>query len=301
MQVGWVSDEMHMALADVQFEFTQGDAVVECRSSASGAVRAQLSPGTWRCVLTKPGYGRKTVDLEVTPGGEHTCPELLKEAVYGLPELFAAEIAKARLVANPGCYPTGAILAVAPLLAGGLVEPDGLIFDAYSGLSGAGRTYNPKSDNLFVACNENLRAYGVGTHKHTPEIERGVESLAGRKVPVTFVPHLAPMTFGIHTTAFCRPADWKTLDTAALLAAARKFFAPHPFVRVFDEVAEVATANVRASNYCDWSAKFVENSGMVVVTTAIDNTVKGAAGQAVENMNIMFGIDRRAGLTGRSL
>jgi N-acetyl-gamma-glutamyl-phosphate reductase len=120
-------------------------------------------------------------------------------------------------------------------------------------------------------------------------------------VPVTFVPHLAPMTFGIHTTAFGRPAKGKKLDTAALLAAARKFFAPHPFVRVFDDPAEVATANVRASNYCDWSAKLVENSGLVVVTTAIDNTVKGAAGQAIENMNIMFGLDRRAGLTGRSL
>ena len=238
-------------------------------------------------------------DYQQWYGGKHTCPELLAEAVYGLPELFAEQIAKARLVANPGCYPTGAILAAAPLVAAKLVEPDGLVFDAYSGLSGAGRTYNPKNDNLFVACHENLRAYAVGTHKHTPEIERALGAAAGRSLTVTFVPHLAPMTYGIHTTAFARPA--RKLDTAALLAAAREFFAAHPFVRVFDDPAEVATANVRGSNYLDWSAKLVERSGTVVVVTALDNTVKGAAGQAVENMNIMFGLERKAGLTGRSL
>ncbi len=241
-------------------------------------------------------------DYEKWYGEKHTCPELLAEAVYGLPELFAGKVAGARLVANPGCYPTGSILAVAPLVHAGLVDTEGLVFDAHSGLSGAGRTYNPKSDNLFVSCNENVRAYGVGTHKHIPEIERGVGAAAGCAVTVTFVPHLAPMTYGIHTTAFARPAQGGgRLDTAALLAAAREFFAPHPFVRVFDDPAEVATVNVRATNYLDWSAKFVERSGTVVVTTALDNTVKGAAGQAVENMNLVFGLDRRAGLTGRSL
>jgi len=240
-------------------------------------------------------------DYEKWYGEKHTCPELLAEAVYGLPELFAEKVAKAKLVANPGCYPTGSILAVAPLLRAGLVDSEGLVFDAHSGLSGAGRTYNPKSDNLYVSCNESMRAYGVGTHKHIPEIERGVGTAAGRKVTVTFVPHLAPMTYGIHTTAFARPAKGQKLDTAALLAAAREFFAPHPFVRVFDDPAEVAIINVRASNYLDWSAKFVERSNVVVVTTALDNTVKGAAGQAVENMNLMFGLERTAGLKGRSL
>jgi N-acetyl-gamma-glutamyl-phosphate reductase len=279
---------------DVAFLATKGPVSMELAPPLlAGGVRVIDIGGEFRL--------QSAADYEKWYGEKHICPELLKEAVYGLPELFAAEVARARLVANPGCYPTSAILATAPLLAAGLVEADGIVFDAHSGLSGAGRTYSPKSDNLFVSCNENVRAYGVGTHKHTPEIERCVSHAAGRRVTVTFVPHLSPMTYGIHTTAFCRPAAGRKFDTARLLAAAREFFAPHPFVRVFDDPAEVATANVRASNYCDWSAKFVERSGTVVVTTAIDNTVKGAAGQAVENMNIMFGLDRRAGLTGRSL
>ena len=277
---------------DVAFLATKGPESMELAPALlAGGVKVIDIGGEFRL--------ETAADYEKWYGGRHTCPELLEEAVYGLPELFAEEIAKARLVANPGCYPTGAILAVAPLLAAGLVEPDGLIFDAHSGLSGAGRTYNPKSDNLFVSCNESIRAYGVGSHKHTPEIERGVARLAGRRAAVTFVPHLAPMTHGIHTTAFARPRGRP--DTARLLAAAREFFAPHPFVRVFDDPAEVATANVRASNYCDWSARLVEPAGTVVVTTAIDNTVKGAAGQAVENLNLMFGFDRRAGLVARSL
>lgn len=279
---------------DVAFLATKGPESMQLAPPLlSGGVRVIDIGGEFRLA--------SAADYEKWYGEKHTCPELLAEAVYGLPELNAAGVAKARLVANPGCYPTGAILAVAPLLAAGLVEADGLIFDSQSGLSGAGRTYSSKSDNLFVSCNENVRAYGVGSHKHTPEIERGVGQVAGRQVTVTFVPHLSPMTYGIHTTAFCRPANGRKLDTAALLAAARKFFVPHPFVRVLDDAGEVATANVRASNYCDWSAKFVERSGTVVVVTAIDNTVKGAAGQAVENMNIMFGLERKAGLTGRSL
>lgn len=232
-------------------------------------------------------------------GNEHTCPELLAEAAYGLPELFEEKIRAARLVANPGCYPTGAILAIAPLLKAGLIEADGLVFDSYSGVSGAGRTYSAKGRNLYQDCNENLRAYAVGSHKHTPEIERGIAALAGGDHRVTFVPHLAPLDRGILTTAFCRPKSG--VATAGLIEAARSFFAEQPFVRVLDDPDEVETYNVRGSNYCDWSARFVKHSGAVVVVTAIDNTVKGAAGQAVENMNLLFGLDRTAGLVGRSL
>ncbi len=238
-------------------------------------------------------------DYEQWYGNRHTCPELLEEAVYGLPELFAAEIGKARLVANPGCYPTGAILAAAPVLAEVPVDSGGFIFDAYSGASGAGRTHNPKSKNLYLEVNENLRAYAVGTHRHTPEIERALEHLGGLEQPVTFVPHVAPLDRGILTTAYCRPVG--EAGTDALMEAAGRFFSEHPFVRVVGDPAGVSTCNVRGSNYCDWSAEYLERSGCVVVVTAIDNTVKGAAGQAVENMNLMFGLARAAGLVGRSL
>ncbi len=242
---------------------------------------------------------KSVADYQQWYGREHTCPELLAEAAYGLPELFEDEIKKARLVANPGCYPTGAVLAVAALLAERLVEPGGLIFDSYSGLSGAGRTYSAGGRNLYQDCNENLRAYAVGTHKHTPEIERSVEHLAGSEHRVTFVPHLAPLDRGILTTAFCRAAG--EVSTGKLLAAGRKFYAEQPFVRVIDDPGGVETVNVRASNYCDWSASFVEATGTVVAVTAIDNTVKGAAGVAVENMNLVFGLPRTTGLVGRSL
>lgn len=242
---------------------------------------------------------KSAADYQKWYGREHTCPQLLAEAAYGLPELFEDDIKKARLVANPGCYPTGAVLAVAPLLKELLVDPAGLIFDSYSGLSGAGRTYSAGGRNLYQDCNENLRAYAVGTHKHTPEIERSIEHLAGAHNPVTFVPHLAPLDRGILTTAFCRAAG--DVSTEKLLAAGRKFYAEQPFVRVIDDPGGVETANVRASNYCDWSARFVEETGTVVAVTAIDNTVKGAAGQAVENLNLVFGLPRTTGLVGRSL
>jgi N-acetyl-gamma-glutamyl-phosphate reductase len=242
---------------------------------------------------------KTAADYKEWYGNEHTCPDLLAEAAYGLPELFAEEIATARLVANPGCYPTGAILAVAPLLGGALIEAGGLIFDAYSGVSGAGRTYSSGARNLYQDCNENLRAYAVGKHKHTPEIERAVEHLCAQQHCVTFVPHLAPLDRGILTTAFCRPVG--SSSTEELLEAAREFYADAPFVRVIDDPGDVSVYNVRGSNYCDWSVKAVDRSGCVVVVTAIDNTVKGAAGQAAENMNLMFGLARTTGLTGRSL
>ncbi len=277
---------------DVAFLATKGpESMVMAPPLLEGGVKVVDIGGEFRL--------KSAADYEEWYGNEHTCPQLLEEAAYGLPELFAEEIGAARLVANPGCYPTSAILAVAPLLSEALVGPGGLIFDSYSGVSGAGRTYSPRGRNLYLDCNENLRAYAVGKHKHTPEIERGVEHLCAQHHPVTFIPHLAPLDRGILTTAFCRPAG--TPDTAELLEAARKFYAEAPFVRVIDDPGEVMTCNVRGSNYCDWSVKAVDRSGCVVVVTAIDNTVKGAAGQAVENMNLMFGLERTAGLTGRSL
>jgi len=277
---------------DVAFLATKGPESMEMAPPLlEGGVRVVDIGGEFRL--------KSAADYREWYGNEHTCPRLLEEAVYGLPELYAKEIAAARLVANPGCYPTGAVLAVAPLLDEALVGPGGLIFDAYSGVSGAGRTYSPRARNHYLDCNENMRAYAVGRHKHTPEIESSVEHLCAQHHPVTFVPHLAPLDRGILTTAFCRPAG--SPATAELFEAARKFYADSPFVRVIEDPGDVSTCNVRGSNCCDWSASAVDRSGCVVVVTAIDNTVKGAAGQAVENMNLMFGLERTAGLKGRSL
>ncbi len=227
-------------------------------------------------------------------GAPHEAPELCAEAVWGLPELNREKIKSARLVGNPGCYPTGAALAILPLLKAGLVEPEGIIVNSTSGVSGAGRTYSPKAENLFLGCHDNLRAYGVGTHKHTPEIELCLSEVAGADVRVTFVPHLAPLDRGILTQVYMRPAGEATEE--ALRGALTGFAAPEPFVRARARVEDVRTANVRATNFCDVAVTLIERTSTVVATSAIDNTVKGAGGQAVQNMNIMFGLDECASL-----
>jgi N-acetyl-gamma-glutamyl-phosphate reductase len=231
----------------------------------------------------------------------HGCKELLSEAVYGLPELYKSRIKTARLVGNPGCYVTSAILALAPLLHARLIEPEGIVIDSYSGLSGAGRQFNQKLSNLFVDIDENLRAYNVGTHRHTPEIEQALGFAHGGPVTVTFVPHLAPIDRGILTTVFARPKAG--VNTQKAMAALREFYtrADAPFVRVLDAVGDVAISNVARSNYCDVSAQVVERSNQLVVSSALDNLVKGAAGQALQNMNLMCGLDETLGLKGRGL
>lgn len=234
---------------------------------------------------------------------KHACKDLLPQAVYGLPELFKEEIRAARLVGNPGCYVTSAILALAPFVARGLVEDDGLSVDSYSGLSGAGRQYSEKNPNLFVDIDENLRAYKVGTHQHTPEIEMGLSRAAGRPLKVTFVPHLAPLDRGILTTVFARPKKGAGLTTEKARAVLRAFYPPSqaPFVRVLEGLSDVAISNVARSNYCDVAAQVVERSGQLVVASSLDNLVKGAAGQALQNLNLMCGLDETLGLKGRSL
>jgi N-acetyl-gamma-glutamyl-phosphate reductase len=231
----------------------------------------------------------------------HACKELLREAVYGLPELFKEQIKTARLVGNPGCYVTSAILAAAPLLAAGLVESSGIVVDSYSGLSGAGRQFNQKLSNLFVDIDENMRAYNVGTHRHTPEIEQALSHVAGKPITLTFVAHLAPLDRGILSTVFARPKAGATTEKA--LAAMRAFYprASTPFVRVLDGIQDVAVSNVARSNYCDVSVQVVERSQQVVAASALDNLVKGAAGQALQNLNLMCGLEETLGLKGRSL
>jgi N-acetyl-gamma-glutamyl-phosphate reductase len=231
----------------------------------------------------------------------HACKDLLREAVYGLPELYKDQIRTARLVGNPGCYVTSAILGLAPLLAAGVIEPNGIVVDSYSGMSGAGRQFNAKNSNLFVDIDENLRAYNVGVHRHTPEIEQALSDVARAPLTLTFVPHLAPLDRGILSTAFARPKAGLTTERA--VETMREFYSQRgaPFVRVLERVDEVAVSNVVRSNYCDVSVQVVERSQQVVIASALDNLVKGAAGQALQNLNLMCGLDETAGLKGRSL
>lgn len=233
----------------------------------------------------------------------HQCKDLLKDAVYGLPELFREEIRHAKLTANPGCYVTSAVLALAPFVAAGILEDDGIVIDSYSGMSGAGRQFNAKQSNLFVDIDENLRAYGVGTHRHTPEIEQGLSRAAGKAVKVTFVPHLAPLDRGILTTVFARPKKDVALTTEKAQTLLSEFYTREraPFVRVLHGVGDVAISNVARGNYCDLAVQYVERTGQLIVASTLDNLVKGAAGQALQNMNLMFGLDETTGLKGRSL
>jgi N-acetyl-gamma-glutamyl-phosphate reductase len=225
-------------------------------------------------------------------GMEHVAPHLLKEAAYGLPELHRAEIAEARLVAVPGCYPTGAVLGLAPLIAEGLVDPDSVIIDSISGVSGAGR----KADlpYHYSEVNESLKAYGVATHRHTPEIEQELSRLAGREVTVSFTPHLAPLTRGILTTITASLLSRRTAGELVLLF--QTFYRGAPFVRVLAEGKLPETKHVLHSNFCDIGLVSDGRTGRVIVVTAIDNLVKGASGQAVQCFNLMAGLDERAGL-----
>ncbi len=225
-------------------------------------------------------------------GFEHSAPTLLREAVYGLPELHPDAVCAARLVAVPGCYPTSAILGLAPLLAQGLVDPETIVIDSISGVSGAGR--KPDLLTHFSEVNESLKAYGVAKHRHTPEIEQELSRLAAREVTVTFTPHLAPLTRGILTTITARAA--RRQSTAELLDLYRAFYRTRPFVRVLEEGRLPETKQVLHSNLCDVGLVSDPRTGRVIVVSAIDNLVKGASGQAIQCFNLMAGLDERVGL-----
>ena len=224
-------------------------------------------------------------------GMPHACPELLAEAVYGLPEVNREKIRKARLVANPGCYPTAVQLGFLPLLEAGLVDAAHLIADAKSGVSGAGR--KAEVDTLFSETSDNFKAYAVPGHRHWPEIREGLDAAAGKGVGLTFVPHLTPMIRGIHATLYACLVK-TDIDLQTLY---EKRYASEPFVDVLPAGSHPDTRSVRASNVCRIAVHRPQGGDTVVVLSVIDNLVKGAAGQAVQNMNIMFGLDERTGLT----
>ena len=223
---------------------------------------------------------------------EHTAKEFLPEAVYGLPELFRKQIPAARLIANPGCYPTSVALALAPLLENGLIDPTTIIVDSKSGASGAGRA--AKVDSLYCEVNEGFKAYSLPRHRHTPEIEQTLSALNGGDVTISFTPHLLPINRGILSTCYASLASQSTLEELHEVYLER--YASETFVRVLPKGQLPNISQVRGSNYCDIGLAVDDRTGRVIAIAAIDNLVKGAAGQAVQNMNLMLSLPEETGL-----
>jgi len=219
---------------------------------------------------------------------EHTDADRLGEAVYGLPELYMDRLTSATLVANPGCYPTGPILALSPLLASGLIEPTGIVVDAKSGVSGAGR--KPKLAYHYPECNESVRAYAIGTHRHTPEIIQVVSDVGGKPVELAFTPHLVPMDRGILATIYARPVGSTSAEEA--MQALRESYDGLPFVTVVERLP--GTKDVAHTNRVHMTVR--SNGSWLVIVTALDNLIKGASGAAIQNMNIISGLPQETGL-----
>jgi len=235
---------------------------------------------------------KRTAEWEAWYGIPHACPGLLEEAVYGLTEVNRDAIREARLVANPGCYPTAVQLGFLPLIEQRVIDIDHLVADAKSGVSGAGR--KAATGTLLCEASENFKAYAVAGHRHLPEIRQGLEQAAGQPVGLTFVPHLTPMIRGIHATLYAQLRD-PDRDLQALYEAR---YGNEPFIDVLPAGAHPETRSVSGANQCRIAVHQPQKGGVVVILSVIDNLVKGAAGQAVQNMNVMFGLDETSGLSG---
>ena len=276
-------DTKSLAACDVVFSATpNGIAMTHARELLKAGVKLIDLAADFR--LKDPAGWEKWY------GMPHACPELLAEAVYGLPEVNREKIKKARLIANPGCYPTAVQLGFLPLLEAGLVDARHLIADAKSGVSGAGR--KAELHTLLAEAADTMKAYGVAGHRHWPEIRQGLDAVQGQPVGLTFVPHLAPMIRGIHATLYAR----LTKPGTDLQALYEKRYAGEPFVDVLPAGSHPETRSVRASNVCRLAVHQPQGGDTVVVLSVIDNLVKGAAGQAIQNMNLMFGLDEGLGL-----
>ena len=227
----------------------------------------------------------------------HTARNTIKESVYGIPELYGDQIAKAKLIANPGCYPTSVILGLAPLLKVKWIDDCSIVADSKSGVSGAGR--EPQVGTLFCEVDEGFKAYKVGQHRHTPEMEQEISILAGCDVSITFTPHLLPITRGILSTIYATLQ--KEVATAELIDLYRAFYKGKKFVRVYKAGTFPNISSVRGSNYCDIGIFVDDRTRRVIIISTIDNLIKGAAGQAVQNMNLMCGLSEDTGLTMISL
>jgi N-acetyl-gamma-glutamyl-phosphate reductase len=296
-------------LAEVfpHFTFIEAPALVKAESadwSSCDAVFSGLPHGTAQDLIKDLPRDLKIIDMSAdfrlrdidvyhkTYGREHAATDLLAQAVYGLTEHYAEEIAGARLVACPGCYPTAALMALLPVVANKLVDPTDLIIDAKSGVTGAGRGL--KQNILFSEAGEGLSPYSIGTHRHAPEIEQEIGRAAGRAVFVNFTPHLIPMSRGELVTCYVRlAAGIKPDDLRDALAFA---YQGKPFVKVADKGVIPATQNVRGSNYCQIGVFADRLPGRAIIISVLDNLVKGSAGQAIQNFNLMFGLPETAGL-----
>lgn len=249
--------------------------------------------------------GKKVIDLSAdfrikdaaTYGAwyePHKAPELLKEAVYGLPELHRDEIKAARLIANPGCYPTSAILALTPLLKKDLIYLSTVVIDSKSGVSGAGRSAT--QDTHFPEVNEGFKAYKIGEHRHTPEIEQELSFLANSSVTVSFTPHLLPVNRGILSTVYSSLKQ--SNDEDSIIGLYKEFYGKERFVRVYKKGTFPNINNVRGSNFCDIGIRLDRRTGRVIIVSALDNLMKGASGQAVQNMNVIYRFPEDMGLKG---
>ena len=275
-------DEAHLDQCDVVFFATPNGIAMQ-------QTRALLDAGVKVIDLAADFRIKDVAEWEKWYGMSHACPDLIAEAVYGLPEVNRAKIKLARLVANPGCYPTAVQLGFIPLLEAGVIEEGSLIADSKSGVSGAGR--KAEIPTLFSEASDNFKAYGVAGHRHLPEIKQGLANASGKAVGLTFVPHLTPMIRGIHATLYGRLN--KDTDLQALF---EKRYAGETFVDVLPAGSMPDTRSVRGSNLCRIAVHRPQGGDTVVVLSVIDNLVKGAAGQAVQNLNIMFGFPESTGI-----
>lgn len=283
---------------DLQFSEPDSAALAGCdvvftatpNGVAMGMARELLAAGTRMIDLAADFRLRDPAEWERWYGMPHACPELLEEAVYGLPEVNREAVRAARLVANPGCYPTAVQLGFLPLIEAGLADTGRLVADCKSGVSGAGR--KAAVPTLMAESGESFKAYAVPGHRHLPEIRQGLALAAGSEVGLTFVPHLIPMIRGIHATLYATVAD-RDADLQALF---EQRYAGEPFVDVMPPGSHPETRTVRGANHCRLALHRPQDGDMVVVLAVIDNLVKGAAGQAVQNMNLMFGLPEDSGL-----
>ena len=275
-------DHSHLGECDLVFFATPNGIAMQ-------QVRALLDAGVKVIDLAADFRLQDIAVWEKWYGMTHACPDLVAEAVYGLPEVNRTQIKSARLVANPGCYPTAVQLGFIPLLEAGAVEPGNLIADAKSGVSGAGRKV--EIPYLLPEAADNFKAYGVAGHRHLPEIKQGLSRAVGKDIGLTFVPHLVPMIRGIHATLYGRLT--REVDLQALF---EQRYADEPFVDVMPAGSLPETRSVRGANHCRIAVHRPQDGDTVVVLSVIDNLVKGAAGQAVQNMNIMFGLPEAAAL-----
>ena len=277
--------EAHLEKCDVVFFATpNGIAMQQASALVSAGVRVIDLSADFRL--------NNIAEWEKWYGMKHAAPDLVADAVYGLPEINREKIRQARLIANPGCYPTAVQLGFLPLIEAGVVNTDNLIADAKSGVSGAGR--KAEVTTLFAEASDNFKAYGVNGHRHLPEIRQGLQQAAAQAVGLTFVPHLTPMIRGIHATLYAQST--KDMDLSTLHTLYTKRFESEPFVDILPIGTHPETRSVRASNLCRIAVHRPQGGSTIVVLSVIDNLVKGAAGQAIQNMNIMFGFDERLAL-----